>query len=167
MDDVLQGELLEPGDRLLDDHDLELIAAGREPKGGAALLAEGENHPRTLFDARQKIAELHILKKQAKAMAELEGFIQAHREQAATLFAGKLMVIDGLIREMAVKNDDGDIVGLDTTGVSEKRLDTLLRYLDQFEKRAYGGHTVKHEHSGEVDVRHLILQANKGIEAGD
>lgn len=169
MDDAVTGELVElaDGDRLLTENDKRLIAKGKEPIGGAALLREDGNDPKTLWQARAKIAELHLLKRQAKAIAELEGFVDAHREQASLLYGGKLAIIMGMMDEMAVKDADGETVGFDTSLLDDKRLNVLYKFLDQFEKRAFGNTTQRTEHSGSVDIRHLIAQASQGISAGD
>lgn len=167
MDIVSTDIVLEGDNRLLTDRDKELIADGREPVGGAALMAPGQNHPETLWDARHKIAQMHLLKKQAKELADLQGFMQAHRDQAHRMYAAKFGVILGILSEMEETDEAGNTY-LNTSKVDSKRLDMLFKYVNQVEQRAFGGTAQVTRHEGEVDVRHSLAEARqKLIEASD
>lgn len=162
MGEIIAEVVYEGDNRPLTERDKELLAKGKEPVGGAALMAEGQNHPETLWDARAKIAELHMLKRQAKALADLEGFVDAHREQAHRIYGAKLGVILGLLDEMLVTNEDGS-QRLDTTKLDDKRLKVLMTYVDQFEKRAFGSPATVTKHEGEVDVRHVVAETRQKL----
>lgn len=99
---------------------------------------------------------------EAKALAKLEVYTQAHRELASQILGTKMTLLDGLVGEMV----DPDTNQLDTTRLDKDRMKILLGLLDQLQKTAFPT-TTKIEHGGSVDVRHVIAEISKGLQRPD
>lgn len=160
---ALQGEK----DRYLTESEKEAFANGKSSWEGNQIYGDGVVAPHTLFQLRHATAQKHILKRQARQLGELEGYIAAHRDEAARVYGAKLEVINGLMDEMSVKDPDGNVTGLDTRSLNSKRLKILFTYLDQWEKRAYGAAAQNVKHEGSVDVNHIVAQVKQGLIESD
>lgn len=104
-------------------------------------------------------------KRQARQLAELEAYTDAHRELASQILGTKMVVLDGLIEEMR----DPVTKMLDTSRLDDKRLKVLLGLTEQLEKRAFGGIVTKTEtkHSGQVDLRAALVDLTKALQRPD
>jgi hypothetical protein len=162
---VLQGG----DDRFLTDAELKRLEESEDGSIGLLSVRQDLEHyaPRTLFEMRQRNAEIAALKKQAKLLGELDGFVSAHRDHAEEIYSAKLAIISSLLEEMTVTFTNGK-KKIDTKRMNHKRLKVLFGFLEQFEKRAYGAATQTVNHEGSVDVRHVVAQVKQGlIDAGD
>lgn len=131
--------------RKLSEREKELVALGRAPQGGNG--SWNQLTPETAAEARA----LQIQRQRAKKFAELEGYLEAHKELAHQVFGAKVAVMYDLIQ----KQVDGEL--------SDKQRDQLLKMFEQFENRVHGTPKRVTEQTGEVNVVHTMLKLKKEL----
>ena len=67
--------------------------------------------------------------------------------------------------EMQTVDSDG-VVGFDTRRLDDKRLQVLLKALDQFERRAYGNPVSKVESSNSVNIVNVVADLKRSLGGG-
>lgn len=118
-------------------------------------------------EERQEMAKRGAMaaraKRQARQLAQLEVYTEAHREIASQILGTKLAVLDGLIEEMK----DPVTGNLDTSLLDDSRLKVLLALTKQLEERAFGSVTQKSESKQTVDIRAAVVDLTKALQRPD
>lgn len=97
-------------------------------------------------------------KRQARQLANLEAYTEAHRDLASQILGAKMSLLDGLIDEM--KGEDGK---LHTENLDDKRMKLLMALMKQLEERAFGGIVTKAETHTTVDIRAAIVDLTRKL----
>lgn len=92
----------------------------------------------------------------AKKAAELEAFVDMHKEHGESLLKSKLLLITGVMSEMQTVDSDGNTVH-DTKMLDTKRLKVLHDMIVAFEARGFGSAVQKTETTKNVNVLQDIL----------
>lgn len=116
---------------------------------------EPEKLPATVAaKSRKRLTEVWMTKAaeaEAKKTAEIEAYVEYHREHAMSLLLAKQAIIQGLLSEMTVNDGEGGVV-LDTKLMDTKRLKLLQDYIVQWENRGYGSFTHRVERTQKSDL---------------
>jgi hypothetical protein len=151
-DELLEGELIMPQEAVPIDDPRDIRQTGFDQ----LTTAERQEMSRRGVVARR-------LKRQARQLANLQAYTEAHRDLASQILGTKMVLLDGLIEEMA-----NPVTGqLDTTKLDEKRMKLLMTLMEQLEKRAFGGTVQKSEVSQTVDIKAAIVDLTKALQRPD
>lgn len=157
---VVQGEV---EDTPLDEEDLRRIREGKEPKGGKGVYPSfSDLPPETLREYQRRARLMMNLKKESRKLAELDAYMNAHKDIAGLLIGAKMAIISGLLDEMRVSDKHGAEF-FDTRLLDEKRLKVLQQALNDWEKRGFGSPVTKQEQTVNVDVTHRLVQLAKQL----
>lgn len=164
-----QGQVLvgEVEDRPLTEDEQKRIAEGKPLAVGNGINRPSfaEVPPQTLQEYQRRSLETRKRNRALKEIATAEGYMQVARENASTAMLVHLSVMEGLLSEMQVVDEDGN-VAYDTRLMSDpKRLKLLMDAAAVVEKAA-GFSAKKDEKHVTVDVNHLIADFQKKLGAG-
>lgn len=104
--------------------------------------------------SRKKLTEVWMTRAaevEAKKTAEIEAYVEYHREHAMSVLLAKKAIIQGLLSEMTVQDGKGGVV-LDTKLMDTKRLKLLQDYIVQWENRGFGSFTHRVERTEKSDL---------------
>lgn len=159
--EVVVGEV---EDRPLTAEEKQRISEGKPlAVGNGSYVPFNELPPETLAEYRARGIAARRRNMIAKKIGTLQGYLDAAREHAHTALSAKVIVMEGLLKEMEVVDPRTGETFHDTSLLDDKRLKRLQDAADAIEKAGGFSAPKKEERTVNVDVNHLIADLQKQL----